>query len=322
MMNDNNAVRKVLKVITKQKAILAVAAIIVVMSTSSPYFWTFKNWHDLLLQTSAYGVLLVGTTFVLISGACDLSLGGTFCLSGILVVILQQIMPLWLAVLIGILSGAVVGCVNGYLVVIQQTEPFIITLGMGLLLRGISKVITNARPIAGTNEAFKQFGAYKVGGVSIMIVLFLIMLIFGALVLARTQFGRNVYAVGGNYAVAECSGINAKRVKSICYIISGTVSAFGGILFAARMNSGSPNYGELIPLMVNCSAVIGGTSFGGGSGSPVKSVTGLFLLSLVEVSMNLVNISSYIQMLVKGLIIVGIVVLDCLPKKRKAKEVY
>lgn len=320
-MKENNALTSVLKVMTKQKANVVIVAIIIAMSIASPYFWTIKNWHDLLIQTSTYGILLVGTTFVLICGACDLSLGGTFCLSGIIVVMLQPIMPLWIAVLVGLLSGLVVGCINGYLVVLQKTEPFIITLGMGLFLRGICKVVTNARPVAGTNEVFKNLGVFRVGGISIMIILFLVLLVIGAYVLARTQFGRNVYAVGGNYAVAEYSGINAIRVKFICYIISGTVSALGGILFAARMNSASPNYGELIPLIVNCSAVIGGTSFGGGTGSPVRSVSGIFLLTLLEVSMNLVNISSYIQMLTKGILIVGIVALDCYSKKRKAEAV-
>jgi ribose transport system permease protein len=298
------------KFIMEQKSLLFILAIMLIMTFASPYFWTWTNIHNILLQTSTYGVLLVGTTFILIAGECDLSLGGNFCISGITVIMVSRVAPLPVAILAALAIGLLIGCVNGVLVVMLRAESFIITFGFGTLLRGICKVWTNAHPVAGTNEAYAAFGSMRIFGISVIVLIFLVMIFLGNSVLNRTQFGRNIYAIGGNFTVAEYSGINAKKIRFICYLISGVIGAFGGILFSARMNTGASTYGEYIPLMVNCSAVIGGTSFNGGTGSAAKSVSGILLLTILEISMNLLGIATAPQMLTKGLLIVFIIALD------------
>jgi ribose transport system permease protein len=248
-------------------------------------------------------------------------------LSGILAVqMVNSGMSLYLAILLAILSGAVVGFVNGFLVVQQKTEAFIITLGMGMLVKGVALLLTDANPVPARSEDFMAVSndiLFRIGRWAIPnIVIFMIVIgIFTYWLMRYTSFGRNCYALGGDYEVAEYSGINVIRTKWIAFTLTGTYAAFAGVLLASRMNTGSPIYGDAIPLMVNCGVVIGGTSFAGGVGGVGYSFLGIMVMELLRNGMNAFGINRFVQTMILGIVIVSIIAWDCYSIKRKKEDV-
>jgi ribose transport system permease protein len=226
-----------------------------------------------------------------------------------------------LAILLAVLFGAVVGFVNGFLVVQQKTEPFIITLGMGLLLTGVAQQLTDAHPIPAKNPNFMLIGNGDVYGVPNLVLIMLVCFAFSYWLMRYTQFGRNLYAIGGDYDVARYSGINVIRTKWIGFIICGAAAGLAGVLLSSKLNTGSPVYGETTALVVNCGAVVGGTSFAGGIGGIPQSALGLLVFGLLDNCMNMLGITSYYQVMLKGVVIVGIIWMDCFASKRRREFV-
>ena len=321
-MTFKNASKKFLNVLVKRKALAFVILLLVIMPFVNKTFYTTYNIMDLLKSATIYEVAACGVTMAIIAGGCDLSVGHNMTLSGIVTILLMPYLPLWLCVLISLFIGCVIGFINGYLCVRWKTEPFIITLGMDMLLKGICQQLTDASPVTGTVPAFMKFGNAKVFGVipSIALVM-LAVIIISYIIMRYTPFGRNLYAIGGDYEVAVYSGIKVIRTKWIAFVISGFAAALSGILLSARMNSGSSLYGDTTALTVNCGAVIGGTSFSGGQGGIIETVIGIFVFTLLENCMNMAGISAYVQQLLKGIIIVAIIAIDCYEQKVKAETV-
>lgn len=321
-MTFNNASKKFLNVLVKRKALAFIIILLAIMPFTGTAFYTTYNMMDLLKAATIYEVAACGVTMAIIAGGCDLSIGHNMTLAGIVTILLMPYLPLYACVLIALAVGVLIGFINGYLCVYWKTEPFIITLGMGMLLRGVCQQLTNASPITGTVKEFMQFGNAKVFGFIPSIALVMVAVIILAYVIMRyTPFGRNLYAIGGDYEVAVYSGIKVVRTKWIAFVISGFAAALSGVLLSARMNSGSSLYGETTALTVNCGAVIGGTSFSGGQGGILETVLGIFVFTLLENCMNMIGINAYIQQLIKGLIIVSIIAIDCYEQKVKAETV-
>ena len=322
-MNAKANVNKVWKVISKQKAVIAIIALMVMMLFSDTTFYTAYNWLDMLRSTAVLEIVAFGVTVAVICGGCDLSVGGTLCLGGILAVMMvNNGYPIWLAFVVALLSGAVVGFINGFLVVHQKTEPFIITLGMGMLLKGICQQLTDAHPLTCTSLDFMQIANKKFfGGIPSLVVYMLILFILFFCLLRFTSFGRNCYAIGGNYEVAKYSGIKEVPIKWTAFVISGVTATLAGVLLASRMNTGSSVYGDTTGMLVNCGVVIGGTSFAGGVGGIVESFIGLFVIQLLTNCMNQLGISGYAQTLCEGILIVLIIGADCFGRKLKRERV-
>ncbi|MEG1514549.1 MAG: ABC transporter permease [Clostridia bacterium] len=314
--------KRLFTAVTRQKAVLAIVAMLLGMLLFDTRFYTAYNLLDMLKSASILEILAFGVTLTIICGGCDLSIGGVMSLSGILSILLMSFLPMWMAILIAIAAGAAVGFVNGFFVVQQKTEPFIITLGMGMLLKGICLQITDARPIACKNPDFMMIANGKLfGQIPNLVIIMLLVLVLMHCVLRYTQFGRNCYAIGGDYEVAVYSGINAVRIKWITYIICGATAALAGVLLSSKLNSGSSVYGDSTALIVNCGVVVGGTSFAGGIGGIPQSAIGLLVFSLLENCMNMLGINPYIQQACKGIVIVAIIYLDCYGRKRKRELV-
>ena len=182
-----------------------------------------------------------------------------------------------------LIFGAVIGAINAYISVYQETEPFIVTLGMGVILTGVAQQLTDYRPISCTNPAFANLANYKLfGGVPILPIVMIAVVIVMYWVLRNTSFGRDCYAIGGDFEVAKYSGIPVKRIKSLTYVISGITAALGGVLLSSTLNSGNSIYGSITALYVVCALVVGGTSVAGGIGGVIQSVVGILLLGLVS----------------------------------------
>lgn len=312
---------KLVKVLTKQKALIAILALLIIMAFSGTKFFTAYNLMDLLKSASIMEILAFGVTLTIICGGCDLSIGGILSLSGIVTIMLMNYFPMPIAIALALALGAGIGFVNGFLIVHQRTEPFIITLGMGMLLKGIAQQITDAHPISAKNPDFMMLGNGKIAGIPYLVIIAIGVMLLMFWLLRYTSFGRNCYAIGGDYDVAVYSGINAVRTKWLTYVICGMTAALGGVLLSAQLNSGSSTYGDTTALMVNCGVVVGGTSFAGGVGGIFQSALGLLVFAVLENALNILGIDAYIQQVIKGIVIVTIIWLDCYARKKKREEV-
>ena len=306
---------------TKQKAFLAIVGMLAVMAFFPTNFYTAFNLLDMLNSTSILLILAFGVTLTVISGGCDLSIGGILVVAGIIAIKLLDVMPIWAAILCAVAFGAFVGFINGFLVVQQKTEPFIITLGMGMLLTGVAQQLTDARPVPASNPDFMMIGNGDFFGVPYLVIIMLVCFAAAHWLMRYTAYGRNLYAIGGDYEVALYSGINVVRTKWMAFVISGMAAALAGVLLSSKLNTGSSIYGETAALIVNCGVVVGGTSFAGGIGGIPQSALGLLVFGILDNAMNMLGISSYIQILLKGAVIVGIIWMDCFYRKRRRELV-
>jgi ribose transport system permease protein len=265
----------------------------------------------------------MGFTVVLVAGGVDLSVGGVMTVSGIIAIeLINSGIAIPIAVSISILFGALIGAINGYLTVYQKTEPFIITLGMGVLLTGVAQQLTTARPVACDNPDFQNLANYKLFGViPVLVVVMVVVVLVINWLLRSTSFGRNCYAIGGDYEVAKYSGINVLPTKTLTFVISGVTAALAGVMLSSWVNSGNSIYGDTTALYVASAVVVGGTSFAGGIGGAFKSLLGVMFIGILSNAFNMLNIDSYIQQLLAGLFIVGIIWLDCYGRKVKGESV-
>ena len=311
-----------------QKAFLAILLVILAMAlfnmipgTRSEFF-TEVNFVDLLKSSSIFLILATGETVVLIAGGVDLSIGGLMALSGVLVILLINAgVPTPVAVGLCLLLGLAVGAVNAFISVYQRTEPFIITLGMGVALTGIGLQLTDAHPVTATDQGFQNLANMRIlGPVPILVIVMLAVVAVVYWMLRSTSFGRNVYAVGGDYDVAKYSGINVLRTKAATYLICSLTATCGGLMLASQLSSASSISGDNTPLYVVCAVVVGGTSVAGGIGGAIKSAIGLVLLGLLTNAFNMLRIDSlvsYLSTALLGVIIVSILWLDSYGRKRR-----
>jgi ribose/xylose/arabinose/galactoside ABC-type transport system permease subunit len=308
------------------KALLAILLIFGAMLFFNTKFYTVYNLVDLLNSNSIFMILAMGQTIVLIAGGVDLSIGGTMTVAGIIAIqLINRNIPIPIAVLIVLVLGAVIGIINAYISVFQKTEPFIVTLGMGVLLTGVAQQLTDAHPIPCINPDFVKLSNYKLfGQVPILIVVMIAVVLLMYWILRSTSFGRNCYAIGGDFEVAKYSGIPVRRLKSLTYVISGITAALGGVMLSSWLNSGNSIYGSITALYVVCALVVGGTSVAGGIGGAIKSAIGILVLGLLSNAFNMLNVDSFLPYLntgLQGLIIVFIIWLDCYGRKRKREDV-
>jgi ribose transport system permease protein len=315
-----------------QKAFLAIILVVLAMAlfnlnpgTRSEFF-SELNLVDLLKSSSIFMILAMGETVVLIAGGVDLSIGGMMALSGVVVIeLINAGVPIPVAISLCLLMGLVVGVINAVISVYQRAEPFIITLGMGIALTGIGQQLTNAHPVTSTAPAFQNIANLRVlGPIPILVVVMLVVLGVVYWMLRNTSFGRNVYAVGGDYEVAKYSGINVQRTKAATYLICSMTAALGGVMLASQLNSASSIAGENTALYVVCAVVVGGTSVAGGIGGAIKSAIGLVLLGILTNAFNMLRIDSlvsYLPTALLGVIIVSILWLDSYGRKRRREAV-
>jgi len=315
--------RRALRTLTKQKAVIAILALLILMLFFKTKFYTSYNLLSVLKDAAVNEIIAFGVTLTVIAAGCDLSVGAVMCMSGIVAIqLMNKGVNMPLSISIAVLSGAVVGFINGFLVVQQKTEAFIITLGTGMLIKGINQQLTDAHPVSCTNMEFMKLANGKVGDVIPNLALY--MIVIGLLVYALlrfTSYGRNLYALGGDYDVAKYSGINVVTTKWVAFVLSGALAAVAGVLLSSKLNTGSSIYGDDTALMVNCGVVVGGTSFAGGVGGVWQSFIGLMVLQLLTNCMNMLGIAPYLQQVCQGIVIVAIIWLDCFGRKRKREDV-
>ena len=299
------------KIFSAYSLYILLLVLIIVVSVLNTNFLSAQNIKNIFQQVSINGILAVGMTFVIITGGIDLSVGSLLGFSGVIAASLVSGggNPL-LAVLAGIAAGLVFGVVNGVLVSYAKIVPFIVTLGMLSIARGFTNVYTHGSPIIKLNKAFLALGQSSFLGIGLPVWIFVCMLLVGYVLLHTTKLGRYTLAVGGNESAAKTSGINTAKIKMFAYTFTGFCCGLAGILMTAKTNAGAPNAGTGYELDAIAAAIIGGTSPSGGKGSIFGTLLGVLIFGIIQNALDILNVSSYIQQVIKGLIIIGAVWAD------------
>lgn len=285
--------------------ILVIIAVSIFMTFKSPNFMTPNNILNILRQISVYGILACGMAFAMMTGGIDLTVGSTAGVCGAVTALFvtQDIMTLFPAMIISILIGGFFGWISGFSISRSGIPPFIMTLGLQITLRGVCYLVCDGKPIGNLPANMQFLGLGDVGGVPVPIFFMIGTFVIVGIILAKTSFGRSVYATGGNYQAAFHSGINAKRVVMMAYVISGMCAALAGIILAARNASAQPTGGNTFETEAIAACAMGGVSFNGGKGTVMGIFFGALLMGIINNAMNLLYISSYWQLVVKGIII-------------------
>jgi ribose/xylose/arabinose/galactoside ABC-type transport system permease subunit len=270
-------------------------------------------------QTSINAIVAVGMTFVIISGGIDLSVGSLVALSGVVLAsALKSGWPIPLALAAGLGVGAATGLLNGVVIAFGRLPPFIMTLGMMSVARGAALLVTDGRPISGFDAGFRSIATGRVFGVPAPIVLTLAIYAVAHFVLSRTRFGRYVYGIGGNEEATRLSGVNVRFHKTMVYVVSGVTSAIAAVLLTARLNTAQPIAGIMYELDAIAAVVIGGTSLSGGEGNLGGTLIGALTMGVLRNGLNLLGVSSFLQQLVIGMVIIVAVLVDVLVKEKRA----
>jgi ribose/xylose/arabinose/galactoside ABC-type transport system permease subunit len=300
---------------------LAFVFILVTLMILSPNaFARPANLINILKQASINGILATGMMFVIISGGIDLSVGSIVALSGVVAASYAHPgeYPLIVPLILALAVGALVGLLNGAGVAYGGLPPFIITLGTMTIVRGVALIAANGQPVFNVTKEFEAAaGGFVLERVPNLVVYYVIITLVLAFVLTKTVFGRQVYAVGGNETAARVSGIHVDKIKLAVYTLSGFLAGVAGFLLASRIISGNPTSGQAYELDAIAAVVIGGVSMSGGSGKWYGTVIGALMIAIISNGLDILNVSSHFQLIIKGLIIIVAVLVDI---KGKAKQ--
>jgi ribose transport system permease protein len=308
-----NKVNHVDNLLQKLGPLLGFIILVAIVSILNPSFLEPLNLLNLLRQVAINALIAFGMTFVILTGGIDLSVGSILALSSALIagMIVSGIDPI-LAILIGCILGAVMGAINGLLITKGKMAPFIATLATMTIFRGLTLVYTDGNPITGLGEnyAFQLFGRGYFLGIPVPAITMIIAFAVLWVILHKTSFGRKTYAIGGNEKAALISGIKVPRVKVMIYALAGLLSALAGAILTSRLNSAQPTAGTSYELDAIAAVVLGGTSLSGGRGLIVGTLIGALIIGTLNNGLNLLGVSSFFQMVVKGVVILIAVLID------------
>jgi len=306
------------QIIQQFAAFGALIIVYIFFSLFARNFFSVENLLSIALQTSIIAFIGIGVTFVIITAGIDLGIGSVVALCGVITGLAMKagIHPVW-AISLGLLMGIFCGLFNGFWITKGKLPPFIATLGMMGIARGVALLITNAAPIYEFPSSFEIIGGriFNIIPVPVIIMIF-VALLFGY-ILAKTKLGLYIYAIGSNEEAARLSGININLIKYSVYAISGLLAAVAGIVLASRLVTAQPTAGNAYELDAIASAVIGGTSLMGGTGTITGTLIGAFIIGILRNGLNIMGVSSFIQQIIIGSVIIGAVYLDQLRNRIK-----
>lgn len=327
--NKHNLSANVLAFLNKYNLYLVFGLLLIISGLLSPVFFSFSNIMNLLRAASFIGLISLGMTFVILTGGIDLSVGAIFAFSGVLlafmfhfgmysgyVTSLTPMFPTPVIFLSVLLAGAMIGLLNGALIAKMKLVPFVVTMGMMVIMRGMAYSLTGGRTIFGLGEDLTFLGLGSIAKIPIPVVIWGVIAFFCWFFLKFTRFGRKIYAIGGDEEAARLSGIKVDNHKIMVYVISGVLTALAGIIMATRIDQGEPRMGEFYELDAIASVVIGGTSMFGGVGTIQGTVIGCLTLAVITNILNLVGVHPFPQQIIKGGIIIGGILLQNIAHKR------
>jgi len=313
-----------LRTLSNQYGIVLIFLLLCIMLViATPHFLRSQNLINVLRQISINGLLSLGMTFVILTGGIDLSVGSILAFSGVVAASMAStteggmVYPVPIILLVALVCGAVLGSINGLCISVLRIPAFVVTLGMLSIARGLTYIYSNGKPIPQLSETFLQLGKGTIAGIPAPIIILAVSFVVLFVVLNYTRYGRHVYAIGGNEQSAWVSGVNVKRILFSVYVISGILSALGGIIITARTTAGLPQAGQSYELDAIAAVVIGGTNLKGGRGTLMGTFFGVLIIGVINNGLNLLGVSSYYQQVIKGVIIILAVLLDTIRNKTK-----
>lgn len=311
-MKKNNNVFKLILSKNEIGTLIPLIVVCVVIGIVNINFFAIDNLLDILRTTSFTFIVAVPLTYLLIAADLDLSIGAVTSLGGVVTAFaLLAGLPVWVAVILGILSGTVVGIFKAFIIVMGGLPAFIVTLGLQYVVNGFISITTQGMPISGFPDSFKFWGQSKIfNKIHLTVIIALLFGILFHIILTKTKYGRSVFAVGGNRETAYLAGIPVKKRQMGIHILVSAFSALAGVLMASRFASAQPNAGSGTELTIMAAVIIGGTSMFGGSGSIMGTAIGCFLLSVINNGLILMRIPSFWQNLIYGLILLVSIALD------------
>jgi inositol transport system permease protein len=319
IMNKINLKEKLFHLLNRYGMLLVLIALLILMSTLSPTFFTSSNLINIVRQMSVIGIVAIGSTIVIITTGIDLSPGSLIALVSVVTASLAHpgSYPLIVPIVVGLGLGLLTGILNGTIIAKGKIAPFIVTLGMMTGARGAALLFSNGRPIGNLSDAFNFIGQGDVLGVPVPILLFALVGVVSYILLNKTKFGKYVYAIGGNEQAAYIAGVNVDKYKIMVYGYAGLLTSIAGIILTARISSGQPTAGLMYELDAITAAVVGGTSLTGGIGTIGGTVIGALIIGVMNNGLDLLNVSSYWQQILKGVIIVAAVLIDNKKNRKK-----
>jgi ribose transport system permease protein len=296
--------------------VLALIALIVVTAILDPSFLQTNNLLNLLRQWAPPGLMAVGMTFVIISGGFDLSVGGTYAAAAVLSASLALQMPIPVAIALSVLMGAGIGLANGIVITRLDVNPFVATLGMGFIVTGMTEVLSNAMPMIVEDPRFQIFGGGDLWGIPIPGILLIIALLVGGVVLARSVYGRYVYAIGGGDEASRLTGLRTRSVRTLAYVITGALAALAGCVIASQLGEGQGDIGRNVELGVITIVIVGGNAVSGGEGAMWRTATGIGILAILGNAFDHLQVSTFWQEVIEGLIVITALAIDAYGKRR------
>ncbi len=301
-------------------ALLILCAILALNPITKSTFLTPKNIFNVLRQISTNLYIACAMTMVIILGGIDLSVGSIIALSGCIAAggVSRYNLPLFAALILGLFVGVLIGIFNGLFIAKTTIPAFIVTLATMNIARGLAYVYTGGSPVRVVTKEWQFLGAGYIGPIPTPVIILVVILIISGFILNTTKLGRYIYAVGGNAEAARFSGINVARVKFLVHMYSGLMAGLSGIVLASRMYSGQPTSGEGAEMDAIAAVVVGGTSMAGGSGTIGGTIIGALIIGILNNGLNLLNVSSFWQYVVKGIVILLAVYIDYIKGIRRA----
>ena len=303
------------ELLVKYKSLIGLVLLIAVVSIMSPAFLSTKNIFNILRQTSINAIIAAGMTFVILTGGIDLSVGSILAISGaVCASLLAGGQSIIVGIIAAIVIGALVGFLNGFIIAKGKLQPFIATLATMTVLRGLTLVFTDGKPITlGSGKLavdFGQIGGGMIFGIPTPAIIMLVVFLVCAYILNQTKMGRYTYALGSNEEATKLSGLNTDKIKIWVYTISGILASIAGIIITSRLFSAQPTAGNGYELDAIAAVVLGGTKLAGGKGKISGTIIGALIIGVLSNALNILDVSSYYQMMVKGIVILIAVLLD------------
>ncbi len=297
--------------IARQAGLLGVIVLLVIgFGIARPLFLDGQNLLNVLLQASVVGVLALGQTFVLITGGIDLSIGSTVAVCAVVSGLLSHSLPAPLAIIGGIVVGALAGAVNGLLVTRTNITPFIVTLGTMSIYGGLALIIAGGQAVYNIPTSFQDLLAGGIAGIAMPVWIFIALTIVAAVCLRRSVFGEHLTAVGGNAEVARLTGIDVKGLTASAYVISGAAAGLAGTMLVARLGAADPTLGSDLLLTAIAATVMGGTKLSGGEGSMIGAAFGAILIATLTAGLTTLNVQAFYQQVAVGAAIIIALLID------------
>ena len=302
--------------------LIGLAALMAIVSLFSESFFTASNMWNILRQISTNALLAFGMTFVILIGGIDLSVGPLLAFSGVFAAYVMGNLgwPIWAAIAGSIILCSMVGMLNGVIVTKTGIAPFVVTLSVQQIFRGFAMLLANGAPIRIRDQGFINIGTTYIGPVAFPVIYMIIIMALCYVVLNKPQFGRHIYALGGNKTAARFAGIRTQRIEVMVYALSGFLAGIAGIVLAARMTAGVPATGDGYECDAIAAVVLGGASFTGGIGTIGGTLIGAIIIGVLNNGLNMLNVASFWQYVAKGVVILLAVMVDVLRKQSKDKR--